>query len=169
VALGKVFSENFGFPCQSTFHLLLHNHLPYHPRLAQLARSGLTNQIINKKKCTCKFQSACSLDCTSRQTTHSHCNRSPSVPVVTFPILTFNCTGLFWTMRSLRQSHNKSQVLESTWPHSLRNVPVSFRSSFSICNAYAMLYDAYSHPAEANNLSREVQARLINMYSIIEN
>jgi hypothetical protein len=27
VALGQVFSENFGFPCQSTFHLLLHNHL----------------------------------------------------------------------------------------------------------------------------------------------
>jgi hypothetical protein len=23
------------FPCQSTFHLLLHNHLHYHPRLAQ--------------------------------------------------------------------------------------------------------------------------------------
>jgi hypothetical protein len=39
-ALGQVFSENFGFPCQSTFHLLLHNHLHYHPRLAQLARSG---------------------------------------------------------------------------------------------------------------------------------
>jgi hypothetical protein len=35
VALGQVFSENFGFPCQSTFHLLLHNHLHYHPRLAQ--------------------------------------------------------------------------------------------------------------------------------------
>jgi hypothetical protein len=35
VALGQVFSENFGFPCQSTFHLLLHNHLLYHPRLAQ--------------------------------------------------------------------------------------------------------------------------------------
>jgi hypothetical protein len=28
-------SENFGFPCQSTFHLLLDNHLHYHPRLAQ--------------------------------------------------------------------------------------------------------------------------------------
>jgi hypothetical protein len=43
-------SENFGFPCQSTFHLLLHNHLHYHPRLAQYGRSGrsansLTNQI----------------------------------------------------------------------------------------------------------------------------
>jgi hypothetical protein len=35
VALGQVFSENFGFPCQSSFHLLLHNHLHYHPRLAQ--------------------------------------------------------------------------------------------------------------------------------------
>jgi hypothetical protein len=36
VALGQVFfSENFGFPCQSTFHLLLLNHLHYHPRLAQ--------------------------------------------------------------------------------------------------------------------------------------
>jgi hypothetical protein len=27
--------ENFGFPCQSTFDLLLHNHLHYHPKLAQ--------------------------------------------------------------------------------------------------------------------------------------
>jgi hypothetical protein len=50
MALGHVFSENFGFPCQSTFHLLLHNHLHYHPRLVQQARSGrsansLTNQI----------------------------------------------------------------------------------------------------------------------------
>jgi hypothetical protein len=35
VALGQVFSENFGFPCQSAFHLLLHSHLHYHPRLAQ--------------------------------------------------------------------------------------------------------------------------------------
>jgi hypothetical protein len=35
VALGQVFSENFSFPCQSTFHLLLHNHLHYHPRLTQ--------------------------------------------------------------------------------------------------------------------------------------
>jgi hypothetical protein len=34
VALAKLFSENFGFPCQSTFHLLLHN-LHYHLRLAQ--------------------------------------------------------------------------------------------------------------------------------------
>jgi hypothetical protein len=37
VALGHVFfPKNFGFPCHSTFHLLLHNHhLHYHPRLAQ--------------------------------------------------------------------------------------------------------------------------------------
>jgi hypothetical protein len=35
VALGQVFSENVGFPCQSTFHLLLHNHFRYHPRMAQ--------------------------------------------------------------------------------------------------------------------------------------
>jgi hypothetical protein len=26
VALGQVFSENFGFPCQSSFHQLLHHH-----------------------------------------------------------------------------------------------------------------------------------------------
>jgi hypothetical protein len=26
VALGQVFSEYFGFPCQSSFHKLLHNH-----------------------------------------------------------------------------------------------------------------------------------------------
>jgi hypothetical protein len=32
---GRFFSENFGFPCQSRFHLFLHNHLHYHPRLAQ--------------------------------------------------------------------------------------------------------------------------------------
>jgi hypothetical protein len=54
VALGQVFSENFGFPCQSTFNLLLHNHLHSHPRLAQKARSGrsansLTNQTKKKK------------------------------------------------------------------------------------------------------------------------
>jgi hypothetical protein len=26
VVLGQVFSEYFGFPCQSTFHQFLHNH-----------------------------------------------------------------------------------------------------------------------------------------------
>jgi hypothetical protein len=26
VALGQVFSKNFGFPCQFAFHLLFHNH-----------------------------------------------------------------------------------------------------------------------------------------------
>jgi hypothetical protein len=30
MALGQVFSEYFGFPCQSSFHQLLHNHLIYH-------------------------------------------------------------------------------------------------------------------------------------------
>jgi hypothetical protein len=30
VALGQVFSEYFGFPCQSSFHQLLHNTLIYH-------------------------------------------------------------------------------------------------------------------------------------------
>jgi hypothetical protein len=55
VVLGQVFSENFlmGFPCQSTFQLLLHNHLHHHPRLTQYAKSGrsansLTNQNNNK-------------------------------------------------------------------------------------------------------------------------
>jgi hypothetical protein len=28
VALGQVFSEYFGFPCQSSFHQFLHNHHP---------------------------------------------------------------------------------------------------------------------------------------------
>jgi hypothetical protein len=51
VAPGQVFSENFGFPCQSTFHLLLHNHLHYHPRLAQYARNGRSaNNLTNQKK-----------------------------------------------------------------------------------------------------------------------
>jgi hypothetical protein len=50
VALGQVFSENFGFPCQSTFHHVLHNHLHYHPRLAQSARWGRRAFIIIGKK-----------------------------------------------------------------------------------------------------------------------
>jgi hypothetical protein len=32
---GEGFLENFGFSRQSAFHLLLHNHLHYHPSLAQ--------------------------------------------------------------------------------------------------------------------------------------
>jgi hypothetical protein len=32
VALEQVFSKKFGFPCQSTFHLLLYNHLHWHNR-----------------------------------------------------------------------------------------------------------------------------------------
>jgi hypothetical protein len=61
VAQGQVFTQNFGFPCQSTFHLLLHNHLHYHSRLAQYARSGrsansLTNEIKKIKKTLSSFQ-----------------------------------------------------------------------------------------------------------------
>jgi hypothetical protein len=53
VVVRQDFSENFGFPCQSTFHLLLHNHLHFHPRLAQEARrvrsaNSLTNQNLKK-------------------------------------------------------------------------------------------------------------------------
>jgi hypothetical protein len=35
VALGQVFSEYFGFPCQSLFNQLLHNHHHYHLGLVQ--------------------------------------------------------------------------------------------------------------------------------------
>jgi hypothetical protein len=35
VALGQVFSEYFGFPCQSSFHQLLYNPLIYHLGLVQ--------------------------------------------------------------------------------------------------------------------------------------
>jgi hypothetical protein len=38
VALGQVFSEYFGFPCQSSFHQLLHNH----PHLS--SRAGTIGQ-----------------------------------------------------------------------------------------------------------------------------
>jgi hypothetical protein len=34
-ALGQIFSEYFGFPCQSSFYQFLHHH--NHPVLAQLA------------------------------------------------------------------------------------------------------------------------------------
>jgi hypothetical protein len=44
VALGQVFAENFGFPRQSTFHILLLNHLHYHPRLAQYAALPIASQ-----------------------------------------------------------------------------------------------------------------------------
>jgi hypothetical protein len=56
VELGQVFSENFGFPCQSTFHLLLLNHLHYHPRVAHnrpgsgRSANSLTNQIKKRVK-----------------------------------------------------------------------------------------------------------------------
>jgi hypothetical protein len=35
VALGQVFSEYFGFPCQSSFHYILHHHI--HPGQVQKA------------------------------------------------------------------------------------------------------------------------------------
>jgi hypothetical protein len=35
LALGQVFSEYFGFPCQSLFRQFLHNHYTYHPGLVQ--------------------------------------------------------------------------------------------------------------------------------------
>jgi hypothetical protein len=40
VALGQVFFEYFGFPCQSSFHQLLHNHPHLYLGLVQQARSG---------------------------------------------------------------------------------------------------------------------------------
>jgi hypothetical protein len=35
VALGQVFSEYFGFPCQFSFHQLLHNHPHLSPGFVQ--------------------------------------------------------------------------------------------------------------------------------------
>jgi hypothetical protein len=35
VALGQVFFEYFGFPRQSSFHQLLHNHIIFHLGLVQ--------------------------------------------------------------------------------------------------------------------------------------
>jgi hypothetical protein len=57
VALGQVFSENFGFLCQSTFHLLLHNHLHYHwnnrPGVAAVPIASQSR--IKKKKYTALY------------------------------------------------------------------------------------------------------------------
>jgi hypothetical protein len=53
VALGQVFSEYFGFPCQSSFHQFLH----YHPGLVQQASSGRSTQSPTaqlKKNAVCK-------------------------------------------------------------------------------------------------------------------
>jgi hypothetical protein len=36
VALGQVFSENFGFPCQFASHRLLHNHHPLSSRVGTI-------------------------------------------------------------------------------------------------------------------------------------
>jgi hypothetical protein len=53
VALGQVFSDNFGFPCQSTFHLLLHNHLHYHnrPGVAAMPIASQTKKKPKKNLC----------------------------------------------------------------------------------------------------------------------
>jgi hypothetical protein len=37
VALGRIFSEYFGFPCQSSFHQILHHH--NHPVQATIGQS----------------------------------------------------------------------------------------------------------------------------------
>jgi hypothetical protein len=42
VAMGQVFSEYFGFPCQMSFHRLLHTHIVYHPGLVQYAKQWPT-------------------------------------------------------------------------------------------------------------------------------
>jgi hypothetical protein len=38
VALGHFFSENFGFPCQSTIHLFFHKHHHYRPRAGTIGQ-----------------------------------------------------------------------------------------------------------------------------------
>jgi hypothetical protein len=40
LALGRVFSEYFGFPCQSSFHQILHHH--NHPGQAAIGQSVAT-------------------------------------------------------------------------------------------------------------------------------
>jgi hypothetical protein len=45
VALGQVFSEYFGLPCQSSFHQFFSTiTLTYHPGLVQQASSGRSTQ-----------------------------------------------------------------------------------------------------------------------------
>jgi hypothetical protein len=43
VALRKVFSQYFGFPCQFSFHRLLHTH--HHPGLVEQAKYWPTHQV----------------------------------------------------------------------------------------------------------------------------
>jgi hypothetical protein len=100
VALGHVFSENFGFPCQSSFHLLLHNHLHYHRRLAQEAKSGrsassLTNQIIIIKKRHVHFRSAANMAYTRMfliLCLHAACSTSSSTGFEVFRAVVMNST-----------------------------------------------------------------------------
>jgi hypothetical protein len=58
VALGQVFSEYFGFPCQS-FHQFLHNHYHYHPGLVQQASSGRSTQSLTPVIKKIKIRSDC--------------------------------------------------------------------------------------------------------------
>jgi hypothetical protein len=49
VALGQVFSEYFGFPCQSSFHHFSTITITYHLGPVQQARSGRsTNSLTNE-------------------------------------------------------------------------------------------------------------------------
>jgi hypothetical protein len=98
----QVFSENFGFPCQSTFHLLLQNHLHYHPRLAQQARSGrcansLTNQ--NKK--------------TGREGPYG-CETS-RLPYFLLNRLTEGSKVVSLTLRKAKNSTNKLRISRTIW------------------------------------------------------
>jgi hypothetical protein len=45
VALGQVFSEYFGFPCQSSFHQLLHNHHHRSSGAGTIGQQWLTYQV----------------------------------------------------------------------------------------------------------------------------
>jgi hypothetical protein len=61
VALGQVFSEYFGFPCQSSFHQLLHNHPHLSPGAGIIGQKrpqykGLSpTPLAIKKKLLCEY------------------------------------------------------------------------------------------------------------------
>jgi hypothetical protein len=50
MALGQVFSEYFGFPCQSSFHQLLHNHPHLSSRVYNRPVPGDVSPTPQKKK-----------------------------------------------------------------------------------------------------------------------
>jgi hypothetical protein len=52
VALGQVFSENFGVPCQSTIHLPLHNHFSLSPGAGTIGVAAVPIASQTKKKKT---------------------------------------------------------------------------------------------------------------------